>query len=180
MRIANATDLANVTGVRNPRQVSRAPNRFYVYPFAFTAIAAAAGSSATTAVKNEAGGVFVVDGIVGACWHNAAVAAAALVGASRIGTPLAESADISLAATGGMQNNFNPLTLVRVDWQTDDQALFQSTLRWVNVIGSVKQPHLPWFNPVIPPGSNMRWTIYNDTGVAIDAEICLLGHMLGV
>ena len=40
MRIANATDLANVTGVRNPRQVSRAPNRFYVYPFAFTAIAA--------------------------------------------------------------------------------------------------------------------------------------------
>lgn len=170
MRLANAAEVMAATGIKNPADVNRAPNRFYAIPFAFTGLATAQNTSSTQ--KNDAGSAFVVDAIVGAAWLTNANAS------TIAGTPLHDNPDPSPPAAVG--NTHIPLTLLRVFAQMNDAAWMLSIMRWVNIIGTTRQPHIPIFNPIVAPGSNMIWTLYNDTTLTISAEIALVGHYIGV
>lgn len=171
MQVANAQQLMQMTGATSAAEINRPPNRFYIYPFLFATIAA--GAPAQIAIKQETGGTFVVDQIVGSAWLPTApgggVATIAL-------TPLHANPDPSPPATVG--NTHIPLNALRCYWQTNDYAHMQSPMKWVNVIGSIFEPNVNVFNPVIAPGSNMLWTVYNDSALVVAAEIALIGHLI--
>jgi hypothetical protein len=165
-QMSNAAQISRRIAAPSLREAANARNRYFVYNFTSTT---AAGGEATPTNKNDAGRAFVVTHITGIAYLSAAVAP------SIIGTELAREGDASPPATVG--NTLAPYSLIQVSFGINDTSPMRAPMSWRNFVGTIERPHILLFQPVIPPGADMRFTVRNGTAAAITFEASFHGYL---
>lgn len=149
----------------------------YDYTFDFASLAA--GSSAQQRLRVDSSYVFVARSIIGRAWYPADVA-----NSGRGGTPLVgEALTVGVGSAAGVVTAAQQIPsydTLRVEFENQTKKLANAAQRWRNIIAEWASDRQLDFDWVIGAGSDMTWTLYNDSslfgqGQAIQAQIVMRG-----
>lgn len=165
---ASPRQLAAMLGIESFEEVGNMPRRYYELIWQFSSLAD--GSTTEITVKNDSSAAFWCDQIVGAAYLAATVASTGLAGTllNRVPSP----------NTGTGANAVPNLQGVQVLWYANNYYSAQVRGLWPNRVGTIENPYIPLWSPIIPPGAQVVYQIYNGSGTTISGEITWAGSLI--